>query len=284
METQTLTITRDQKPELVSLFQRLPAILAGNVPDEHGIAAGFKARIGFAILSLIAPNFDELGRGNTGADGTKWRPLTAAYLAYQRRFGPGEQADLKKLAGLGKQHRHAPGYKQTGEPKKGLLDPQQLKQWRQIYARHLAYFITRLSEAEAKAIAAGIAWNKMKELGAKTKLEVYGQRQVQILVDTGRLRGSLLPGSLDETGGPEAHYRKPSGIGSQDQEFDISVSGQVIVGTNVEYAVHHHNPKNPRRKRRLWPERFPDGWWREILGAAISGLSKIQTIFRTGGV
>lgn len=282
METTTLTITKDQKPDLVSLVRRLPGIISGRLPDEHGIAAGMKARIGYTILSLIAPNFEELGRGFTGADGTKWRPLSREYLAYGRRFGPGEQKQLKELHGLGRQHSKAPGDKQSGEPKKGLLDPQQLKQWRQIYARHLAYFISRMGEQQAKSIAAAIAWNKMKELGAKTKLEVYGTRQVQILVDTGRLRNSLMPGSISDVG-LEAHYRKPSGKGGSDQEFNIDEAGRIIVGTNVEYAVYHHKAKNPRRRRRLWPEYFPAHWWREILGSAISGMRYISTLYRPGG-
>lgn len=269
------TITTDSREELTNLLRRLPAILSGRVPDEKGIAAGFRARIGYTILSLIAPNFNELGRGQIGADGTKWPPLTREYLAYGRRFGPGEQASLKKAAGLNRNNRLAPN------DKKGLLTPDQLRLWRKTYSIHRARLLKRFGEAEAGSIAAGIAWNTVKAMGAKTKLEVYGGRTVQILVDTGRLRGSLQPGTLSEQYA-YAEYNKPSVVGGPEQEFEVSEPYKVIVGTNVKYAKYHHNAKSPKRRRRLWPEHFPSDWWSQILGAAISGLSRIPETFRIG--
>jgi hypothetical protein len=271
MTEEHVTITADEKPELVELLRRLPAILAGNAPDVHGIAAGFKARLGYALLSLIAPNFNELGRGMPGVDGTKWAPLSPAYLAYKRRFGPGEQKKLKEQHGLGRGHRFSPGGKQ------GLLNSAQLKEWNKIYAFHLKALAFRMPFEQAKQAASGIAWNKMKAQGAKTKLEVYGSRTVQILVDTGRLRDSIQPGILFEQG-PEANYQSPAG--GQDQLFDVDTPGKLIVGSNDKKASWHHNAKPPRKRRRLWPETFPSDWWRQILGTAISGLQRIGDIFK----
>lgn len=268
-----ITTTRDQKPKLVELIRHLPAILSGRVSDVAGIANGFRSRIGYSILSLIAPNFNELGRGMTGADGDKWPLLSKAYLAYGRRFGKGEQAELKKQAGIGKGHSFAPGNK------KGLLTADQLKLWRRTYADRLAWYTMRMPDNKAKARAAAIAWIVVKAAGAKTKLEVYGNRQVQILVDTGRLRGSLQPGWIQETG-PNAEYQKPSGIGGQDQTF-TSLPGEVIVGTNVSYGEYHHEGKRVP-KRRLWPKEFPSDWWTQILGTAISGLIRISEIVGGG--
>ncbi len=268
MTEEHVTITADEKPELLALLRKLPAMLAGNAPDVHGIAAGFKARLGYALLSLIAPNFNELGRGMQGADGDKWAPLSRAYLAYGRRFGKGEQKRLKEQHGLGRGHRFSPGGKQ------GLLNAQQLKQWNQIYSFHLKRLAFRMPFEQAKDAAAGITWNKMKAQGAKTKLEVYGGRTVQILVDTGRLRDSIQPGVLLENGA-EATYQKPA-----NQLFDVDTPGKLIVGSNDKKATWHHNAKPPRKRRRLWPERFPSDWWRQILGAGISGLQRIGEIFR----
>lgn len=273
MSDHYVTVTKDQKKELVSLIRKLPSILAGTVPDHKNIATGFRTRIGYTILSLIGPNFDELGRGMLGADGTKWRPLSREYLAYNRRFGPGEQAMLKKSAGLGKGNRFAPAQH------KGLLTSEQLKLWRRTYARALAWLQTKEPMESAKGHAAAIAWNTVKKKGGKTMLEVYGTRQVTILRDTGVLRGSLQPGMLLETG-VEATYDKPSGVGGQLQYFDTGLPHQVVVGSADRKASWHHAAKSKHRRRRLWPESFPEDWWNQILGGAISGLVRIGELFK----
>lgn len=274
--TTRVTVSSDQKPELVSLLRHLPAILSGQVSDEYGIGAGFKARLGYALLSLILPNFNNLGRGQTGADGDKWAPLDPAYLAYGRRFGPGEKAELRRGAELGRAHTRGPG------STKGLLTPEQLKLWRKTYSMHLARLWMHLGEDKAKSAAAGIAWNTVKKAGARTKLDVFGRRTVQILVDKGLLRGSLTPGTLVENG-LGASYQKPSTNGGNNQIFETKETGKLIVGSNDKKASYHHNGKG-RRKRRLWPDKFPSDWWRQILGAAVSGLAQIGNAFRPGGV
>jgi len=269
----TVTTTSDQKPALRKLVRDLPGMLSGRVQDVYGIAMGFRSRIGYAILSLVAPNFDQLGRGFTGADGEKWPPLSKAYLAYGRRFGPGEVKELKAAHGLGKAHRYAPG------DKKGLLTKEQLKHWRRIYADRLAWYTMRLSDAKAKEVAARIAWSIIKKAGGKTKLEVYGNRQVQILVDTGRLRASIQPGIVFEAG-PGGTYQKTHGKGGVDQVFEHTADS-ITVGTNVKYAEYHHEAKT-RPLRRLWPKEFPSSWWQQILGVAIQGLQRIGELFHSG--
>lgn len=283
MAESRIAITTDQKPELVSLIRRLPRILCGKLPDEHGIAAGFRARIGYAVLGLIAPNFMELARGRAGADGDKWPPLSKEYLAYGRRFGKGEQSALKKAAGLGRQHSLAPGNKQ------GLLNKEQLKLWKRTYADRYAWYVMRESDKKAAAHAAAVAWITVKAAGGKTKLEVFGNRQVDILVDTGYLRNSLEQGTLVENG-PEAQYDKPvktgkpkkgmTNLGGSEQIFETDDPHRVIVGSRVKYANYHHNAKSARRKRRLWPSKFPANWWRQILGVGIQGLSRISDLYR----
>lgn len=275
MEDVTVTVSESQKPVIRDLITSLPGILSGRLTDVAGISRGFSSRIGYGIMSLVAPNFDKLGRGEQAANEEKWPPLSKEYLAYSRRFGTGEQSNLKKAAGLGKGHRFAPG------DKKGLLTKDELKQWRRIYADRLAWYIMRLPDAKAKEVAARIAWSVMKQRGAKTKLEVYGNRQVQILVDTGRGRGSLQPGIVYESG-PSAAYQKPNGKGGEDQVFELEPSG-VTVGTNVGYMGAHHRDRLKGSKgpptRRLWPRDFPQDWWNQILGVAISGLTRISELY-----
>lgn len=267
------TISKDQKPELMEILQNLPGILAGSHPDIDGIGAGFRARIGHTLLDLVAANFDALGRGEAGVDGTIWPPLSKEYLAYQRRFGPNERSGLMKQAGLNpRTNNKGPG------AKKGLLTAEQLKLWRRTYADRLAWYMMREPDKVAKAHAAAIAWIVVKKAGAKTMLEVFGNRKVQILVDTGYLRGSLTPGTLTEQG-PQALYNPPTVYGGVEQVFEINQPYQIVVGTNVNYAKYHHG-EDGNGRRPLWPASFPDDWWNQMLGVAITGLQKINEVFR----
>lgn len=258
MPETVITTTEDRRPELEAFIRRLPALLAGRVTDERGVAAGFRSRIGWAVFSLIAPNFNQLGRGQPGADGTTWKPLSPAYLAYQRPI-------------TGRQRPKAGGKAPGG--KDGLLTEPQLKLWNRTFADALAWYIMREPDDEARSHAAAIAWIVVKKAGGKTKLadSRFGGRQAgvdyQMLVDTGQLRRSLQPGQLVENG-VEANYL-PSDDG---QVFD-SQPTQIIVGTNVKHAAPNH------KRRRLWPERFPADWWSQILGVARSGLVRIADLF-----
>ncbi len=263
------------RPVLQTLVRQLPAMIAGRVDDPQGIAEGFHLRIGFKLLELIKFNFDELGRGMMGADGTRWPPLTRAYLAYSRRFGTGEAAALRRQEGVTKGQHYGPGNS------KGMLSFSELKEWRRIFARYVAIYMHRGNNLEeAKSHAAAVAWMIMKEKGAKTKLAVFGGRTVQMLVDTGRGRGSLTPGMIQESG-PRATYSKPGGNGGSEQHFD-NQPDQIVVGTNVKYMGYHHNAKSATRRRRLWPEHLPSEWWQGILNIAISGLVRIGELYQGG--
>lgn len=264
MPEERVVVTTDQAPQIERLINRLPAILAGQVPDVHGIARGFRSRIGWAFFSLVAPAFNRKGRGQADDAGVTWAPLSPQYLAYQRPV-----TGRKPPRGGGK----APGGND------GLLSATELRLWNQIFARSMKWLILRHDPQKAKAIAAGHAWNVIKELGGQTKLQKFGERKAgvdyQILVDTGRLRQSLTVGQVSETG-PGAHYAKPRG-----QEFD-SMPGRIVVGSNVKYAGYHHHGKG-RRRRRFWPEQFPADWWQQILGVTRSGLVRIGTLFGGSG-
>lgn len=259
MSDQTVVVTRDQKPALTDLIRRLPAMLAGRVPDEGGVASGFRARIGWQIFSLVFPNFNELGRGLPGADGDKWPPLSPEYLAYSR--GP---ASTRHAGGL------APGGKD------GFLTPDQLKLWKRTFADRYAFYIMREPDSKAKAHAAAVAWIVVKAAGGKTKLKEFGSRQAgvdyQMLVDRGVLRQSLQPGQVSENG-PAADYQ------AEREQIYRDETTQMVVGTKVPYAAAHHAAKSAKRRRRLWPERFPSDWWRQILGQAVGGLSRIASLF-----
>lgn len=198
--------------------------ISGNDQTHLQLAKTVHTAVGLAALSDIKDDFVRKARGEVGEDGNQWPPLSPKTLAYSRRFGPGEKAELKRAAGLGRGHN-----------RRGLLSAAQDKRWRQIFAHTFKRLVLSLDIATAKARAAGHAWNVLKREGAQTKLDVFGNRAHEILRDTGVLLNSLSPGELS--------------AGSTDytpvanQIFALTGSG-VIIGTNVPYAsVHQHGSK-----------------------------------------
>lgn len=270
---------RGSREDAREVVRNLIDILTGKVRDSMNIAQGVFLALGFAALSDIKADFVRKSRGMTGEDGETWPPLSREYLAYQRRFGPGEKASLRKAAGVTAGMKYAPGgilkttvIEHTITEKivqnKGLLTKPQLKRWNQIFARMAARLSLTMPPGEAKARAAQIAWATLKREGAKTLLEVYGNRQVDILRDTGVLLNSLSPGRI--TGGT---YSKPTADGGELQIFDTIANG-VIVGTNVPYAAVHNNGSQKRGipKRQFLPKEAPTVWlqrWAAVANQAL---------------
>jgi hypothetical protein len=240
-----MLVYRGSRAELVARLRTLAAVLAGTTPDLDGIAPAVLTRGAIALLSQIQTAYIAKARGGVGSDGIKWAPLQRKTIA-ARRTSPGE---LKSLGVGGKRTR-------------GLLTPAEDKRWRAIFASTLARLRARgVDGKEAMGIAARIAWAKLKASGAKTKLEVLGSRNVEILRDTSRLLNSLTPG-YEET---PAH--------SENQVFDVH-PGRIAVGTSVEYALRHHkgDPARNLPARPLWPEHVPDAWWRAVNAALLRGI------------
>lgn len=261
---------RGSREDAKRIVARLALALVGKDAAEAQVARSVFLAVGVAALSDIKADFVRKARGGTGEDGVKWKPLKKETVAYSRRFGPGEKARLKRAAGLGSGHRFAPG----GKP--GLLSAQQLKQWKAIYASALKRLMASMDEAAAKRRAAQIAWAVMKKRGAKTMLEVFGNRPVEVLRDTGILMNSLSPGVWTEGG-----YRKPSQPGGSDQVFDLAANG-VTVGTNVPYAEAHQNgdpsrgiPARPFLPRGDAPEVWKQRWLDVAAAAVAQGLKRL---------
>lgn len=221
--------------------------VTGNADTHLPLARGVLTAIGLAALGDIKSDFVRKARGETGEDGNTWPKLTKKYLAYGRRFGPGEQAALKRAEGLGRGHRLAPGNN------KGLLTAAQLKRWRGIFASVLARLAASMDLAAAKARAAQVAWAILKREGARTKLDVFGSRQVEILRDTGDLLNSLSPGEFLPTG----EYTPPA-----DQIWEIQGNG-IIIGSKLPYARAHNRGYPPKKipARPFLPvDRIPAVW------------------------
>lgn len=237
---------RGTRRELADLLRAVPLVLSGRAPDPLGVARALQLRLGTALLSQVQQDFVRKSRGETGRDGVKWPPLKRETIA-RRRTGPGE---LKRLGVTGKRVR-------------GLLTPAEDKRWRQIFGTRLAWLRNHMSEGEARARAAQIAWAVLKAAGAKTKLDVLGGRKVDILRDTGELLRSLSPGVDD----------RPSG--ADGQVFKVP-SGRVIVGTNKK-PWHQDGIPGKLPARRLWPVdgTIPPAWWEPVQKAGVRGLAKV---------
>jgi hypothetical protein len=237
-------------------LEALPAILAGRVPDPMGVARAVQLRCGVALLSEIQRAFITKSRGGVGSDGIKWAPLKPETIA-RRRTTAGE---LRQL-----------GIRRRGS-RPSLTAAQDLR-WRQVFGRVFRRASLDMDERAAKGVAAAIAWQTVKTEGAKTKLELLGGRQVDILRDTGVLFRSLSPGVDD----------KPSGADGQVFE---TPAGRVIVGTNVKPWHHTGNPETGLPARPLWPTdgSIPERWRGSINRAAATGvLMAIRMAFGGNG-
>lgn len=250
------------RQDIVRIARQVGAMLAGRETDQHGVGRGFLLALGYAALSGIKDAFVQKADGGTDEMGITWPPLSREYLAYGRRFVRGEQSRLKRSAGLGRGNWRAPG------GNKGLLSAAELTQWRKIYSQRLARYMLSEGESAAKSHAAAVAWIIMKKKGAKTKLEVYGNRKVQILRDTGRLLNSLSPGLLSGAGSAVS-YSKPGGEGGSEQIMEVQ-PGVVIVGTNVKYASGHQRGKRPFLPDESHP--VPVVWWDRWTAFALAAL------------
>jgi hypothetical protein len=204
--------------------------------------------MGVALLGQIQQAFIVKSRGGTGSDGIKWVPLKPETIA-QRRIGPGD------LVAIG-----VKGAKIPAGRVRGLLTPDQDRRWRQIFHQVYSRSVFELGDAEAKAKAGRIAWSVLKSEGAMTKLEVLGNRQVDILRDTSTLFRSLSPTTAE---------LQPEG-----QIFEVE-PGAVTVGTSIN-AWHHEGVPGRLPARPFWPLNgdLPQSWWQAVTDAMKNGINK----------
>ncbi len=243
--TQGPVIYRGSRQELREIINRLPAIVAGTKPDERGVGESFRNALGFAVLGSVKESFVLKSRGGTDEMGIKWPPLSPATIA-NRRVGPR----------AGKEARERERIKKR-EAKKAL------RRYRMS-----------LPEKEAQRRAAIVGGLKARHIMGKTKLEILGRRDVEILRDTGVLLNSLTPGDLQE-----GRYIPPTQEGSENQVFE-TISNEVVVGTNVAYAGVHRDgsrkkniPARPFLPNEDYP--VPETWWSRWLQIANNTLAVI---------
>lgn len=210
-----------------------------------------KIRLGMTALRLIKKAFLVKSQGGTDECGLKWPPLSPKTIAYSRRhFGV-----------------LFPGKKRAPFAPSWMLTDKQRKRWWDIYRSLLgtapkgaAFHKHKASGSDANA--ARTAWKILKAEGAKTLLSEYGETKVFILRSTELLLNSLSPGV------------SPGDV--KNQVFRLG-NGEVIVGTNREWAKVHHEGTAKIPQRRLWaaPSQWPATWWGDIAEQGRAGLIDI---------
>jgi hypothetical protein len=246
---------KGRRSEVRRALLDLPRVFA------HGdLAEGFRNLIGFALLANIKDAFvtrsgpcgPRPGFGPSAA-GYAWEKLAPSTIA-QRRVGPRERKGFRKSSADARKER----VKRRGFEK-------------QLYRQYVTGFIAQgIGLENARYMARKRAHREVmfryRDL-AKTKVDLLGQRQVEILRDTGVLLNSLSPGQISEDG---RTYTKPGGAGG-DLQLMQQAAGEVVIGTALEYAAYHHSeePRSRLPQRRLWPRFIPGEWWNDV--AAVAG-------------
>jgi hypothetical protein len=239
------------RQELMNRLNMLPRILAGKAADPWGIVEGLSLRVGNVLLMHIKLAFETKSRGGVGSDGIKWPPLKRETIA-QRRTTAGERRAL----GI------------SGKRERGLLTPAQNKRWRFLFATRKNWFMTKfgMGDAAASGRAAQYAWATLKNEGAKTKLDVLGSRQVDILQDTGELFKSFSPGIGANRSGADGQILKFG-------------PGYVTVGTNKKWW-HHLGIPGRLPARNFWPPdgKLPTEWTDDMADALQRGLAEVAIL------
>ena len=222
-------------------IQQVLASLPQEALSGSASANAMMTRCGLTALGHIKKAFVTKARGGTDEAGEKWQPLSPRTIAYSRTRSRGRGGRTKAEKGRADRPSQA-------------LNARQQSRWWSLYRQGLVIF------KGDKESAAKRAWAILKREGATTLLDKYGNRQVEILRDTGLLLNSLSPG-----------------VSSAEQIFRVGPS-EVIVGTNRKGAADHHSGvPNRLPQRRLWPpvSRWPQSWWQDILEQVQAGILDI---------
>lgn len=230
--------TRKSARTLAEELKRICRSLAGSGgPSDH--AAAFRNHFTYQLFTLIERNFYIKSAGGTDEFGIRWKPLKRETKAYRPQ--PGQRRTSHKA-----EHRNI-----------GLLTPDQTKLWKGIYASMLKRYALRMGQSAARVRAAKVAWAVLKSKGALTKLQLYGDRKLPMLVVSGRLVESVSAGTLSGH-----RYYKP-----KEQVCDIQ-GDRVRFGSAVPYAA-RQNAMRP-----ILPPRgtTAGGWLKQCVQDAINGF------------
>jgi len=219
----TIITTKLTKAEVRNIISLVPGIIRGRERDPHNLHNKFWGAVALSMYESLHDAFDDKSQGGQDELGHSWDDITERTKAYSRPIYPGEMPRRIRLNA-------------KRQDTIGLLSPEEYKRWKLIFAIIYNKDKDKLGDAEAKVKAAKVAWKKLKEEGAQTKIDVLGSRNLLILRNTERLYRSFLPGKLSTHS-----YRKYN----KDQIYIVE-KGAITIGTKVEYAT------DVFKKRPLW--------------------------------
>lgn len=195
--------------------------------------------VAHSLFTDIHQGYLDKSSGNSDELGNSWPDIDPKTKAYSRKIRRG---DLP--SGVGR--------------KRGILTAGLDRIWRRVYSQMMKKLTLFMDEEEAKPIAAATAWNTVKSMGARTKLEMLGNRKLPIMIDSGRLEKSLRPGTFTKNG-----YRKYN----NDQIFRYRGT-RVEIGTAVPYASKHD------QKRPVFPDDLGI-WFDRAADEALEAAQKV---------
>ena len=206
-------ITSLSREDLAELFEDLPKLITGEKrTNKLSVYKVFWGTVAHSLFTSIYEAYLQKSQGEQDDLGNSWKDLTQEYKAYHKKMGSETARKYKRR------------YKSNTL---GLLSPTEYKQWKTWFGR--VYHAKKKSEGEekAKAMAGKVAWGKAKAAGAPTMLDILGNRNLAINIDTKRLILSLKPGKHNSSNGyKKSHYF---------QVFSIH-NGVLTIGTRVAYS------------------------------------------------
>lgn len=186
----------------------IPAkVLRGESRKYRSVYTIYTAILAREVMLRINISFWARAKGGTDDLGNQWKPLAPATHAY------------KPLSPMEKKT-----YSISGKRVRGLLTPAQDKIWRLTFAIQLKRLSRKMGENEAKEEAAKRAWEKVKSLGADTKIGLG--RITDINVRTGALVAATYPGTVSNN-----RYYPP-----KNQKIDIRPRGAIKIVFTLPYV------------------------------------------------
>jgi phosphoglycolate phosphatase-like HAD superfamily hydrolase len=208
-------------------FWRLPQVLSGKLrvgtTAERRCYNAYWSAITLSLFTELHHAFEIKSAGGRDDNGDYWVDLAPEYKAYKRE-------KVGKLHGktLLTQNQRRKYLADTP----GLLSITQYKKWRKTFAKVYQREVRKsrksngLTDLEAKAKAASIAWAEAKKTGAETLIGTLGKKPFPILRITDTLFKSLKPGRVSAL-----RYNK----GDRNQVSRLK-QGVLEIGTRVPYA------------------------------------------------
>lgn len=196
--------------------------ISGEAPDRYGIAERFWSAVAHSLFSSIFIAFLAKSRHERDELGFQWidhKPRTKAY----------SRPDARRSLSL------------TGPKRRPTLSDSQDRAWRGRFRAIYARLAVRMTERDARAIAAASAWNWVKDhMGAETLLSLTRGMLLPILNRTGTLQRSLFPAPL-----VRGSYRP-----IDPNQVYRPAPGSLEIGTRVPYTL------AVDRARPVWPKRI----------------------------